>query len=175
MEKKKSKKKWIIGTIVLIIVISLIASGNDNNSDVPDSETTKIEQKSEETTEPKLSKKEYKKACKSFSFKDVSRNPDKYKGKLYKIVGEVIQVQESSILFSDDKSLELRVNVTKDKYGYWGDTIYVTYTLASGADRILEDDIITIYGECLGSETYTSVLGSSVTLPSIAAQYIELK
>lgn len=177
--KKKQKKKSAIICIILIIVAFSLGNfwgGVDTPTDTPTEKVNTTNKSERNTTEPattEMSKKDYKSACEKFNFAEVVRNPDKFKGNLYKVEGEVIQVQETSVLFSDDTSLTLRVNVTKNTYGY-EDTIYVTYTLPSGADRILEDDIITIYGECEGTETYTSVLGNSVTLPSINAKYIEI-
>lgn len=111
----------------------------------------------------------YKEQCKEYTYKEIARNPDSVKGEYAKLTGEVIQVLESG------KSVTLRVDITKDKYGYYSDTVYVTYTRKSDTeDRILEDDIITIYGKLGGIETYTSVLGSEVSLPKIFAEYIDL-
>ncbi len=39
--------------------------------------------------------------------------------------------------------------------------------------RILEDDMVTIYGELDGEYTYETVLGSEVTLPFMDAEYVE--
>ena len=35
-------------------------------------------------------------------------------------------------------------------------------------------DIITIYGQCAGEETYTSIFGETITLPRINIMYYEL-
>lgn len=111
----------------------------------------------------------YKEQCKEYTYKEIARNPDSVKGEYAKLTGEVIQVLESGT------SVTLRVDITKDKYGYYSDTVYVKYTRKSDTeDRILEDDIITIYGKLGGIETYTSVLGAEVSLPKIFAEYIEL-
>lgn len=67
----------------------------------------------------------------------------------------------------------MRVNVTQGKYS-WDDTLYVTYTPKDGESRILEDDIITIYGEMQPLKTYTTVMGASVSIPAIDAKYIEI-
>lgn len=113
-------------------------------------------------------KNDYKSKCKEYTYEKMARNPGKVKGKFAKLTGEVIQVMEN------DGSVELRVNITKNSYGYYSDTVYVYYPMKSkDGDRILEDDIITIYGKLAGTETYTSVLGSEVTLPKINAEYIE--
>lgn len=111
----------------------------------------------------------YKEQCKEYTYKEIARNPDSVKGEYAKLTGEVIQVLESG------NSVTLRVDITKSEYGYYSDTVYVTYTKKSETeDRILEDDIISIYGKLGGIETYTSVLGAEVSLPKIFAEYIEL-
>ena len=42
------------------------------------------------------------------------------------------------------------------------------------SDRILEDDIITIWGECDGLYSYESVLGSKESLPNIDVKYYSI-
>lgn len=123
----------------------------------------------EKTTVAQITKEEFIKSCQTIDFKTLARNPDKYKGNNYKFTGEVIQVQESSYGL-----VELRVNVTKNDYGY-EDTIYVSLYMGTTNDRILEDDIITVYGTCNGLYTYTSVLGQGISLPSLTALYYTIK
>ena len=177
--KKKDKRRKILTVVLVLFAFALGAffaspSDADEVKTTTEKTTSSTKQTTSTTTEkPEMSKKEYKSSCEQLDFSKVVRNPDKYKGKLYKFVGEVIQCEETSAFLSDDKILTLRINVTKDEYGFWNDTVYVTYTLTAGKDRILEDDIVTVYGECDGAETYTSVLGNSVTLPAFNAEYIE--
>ena len=129
-----------------------------------------------ETQEYELSGSEYEKAykaaCEKYKYDTIARNPDKYKGKKAKFTGEVIQVQQSDFLGLT--YYVLRVDVTKGKY-YYEDTVYVTYFASEDDERILEDDIITMYGELTGEETYTTIFGASVTIPSFAAEYITIK
>ena len=53
----------------------------------------------------------------------------------------------------------MRVDVTQGKYS-WDDTLYVTYHDRKTVEfhAILEDDIITIYGEMQPLKTYTTVM-----------------
>ena len=69
------------------------------------------------------------------------------------------------------------MNITKEgTYStYYTDTIYVTYTPEEGEDKILEDDIITVYGISQGDYSYTSTIGAQVTLPLISGKYITLE
>ena len=69
----------------------------------------------------------------------------------------------------------LRVNVTKDEYGLYDDTVYVEYLPASEeGGRILEEDIITFYGMADRLETYESVMGQQISIPKITAMYIDI-
>lgn len=114
-----------------------------------------------------LSAKQYKKKCKWIPYKKLARTPDKYEGKKVKYTGKVIQVMESTY------SNSYRIEVTKGSYGIWDDVVYVTY-YGNSSKRILEDDIVTFYGKYDGLYSYESVLGASVTVPSVDAKYIVL-
>lgn len=82
--------------------------------------------------------------------------------------GEVIQVMEATGI------TVLRVNVTQNQYG-WEDTIYVNYFPSEGEPRILEDDIVSIYGEMMDLKTYETIMGGSVTIPQVYAKYIDIE
>ena len=108
----------------------------------------------------------YKAKCQAYSYDEIARDPDKYLGTYGKYTGKVIQVLE------DGTDVQLRVNITQGKYTY-EDTIYVSYTRTSGESRILEDDIITIYGQNGGTISYEAVSGATITIPLVFAKYIE--
>lgn len=119
-----------------------------------------------------MSKSAYMTKCKSVSYKELARNPKKYEGQLIKFTGEVIQVQEAqSMLYYN----VYRIDVTYKGYGYYDDTVYVTYDGYGSDERILEDDIVTFYGEFKGLKTYETVMGASVTIPHVEAEYIVVK
>lgn len=98
------------------------------------------------------------------TFNDISRSPDTYKGKKVKFTGRIIQIVEGSYQNSARMS-------TSGKYD---DVVFFTYYNDSIDVRLLEDDMITIYGTFSGLYTYTTVLNSSVTLPEIHVDRIEL-
>lgn len=109
----------------------------------------------------------FKNDCDKYTYDEIARNPKNYVLRPAVFTGQVIQVME------DGNDYTLRVNVTRGKYS-WSDTLYVEYTQEDSSEgRILEDDIITIYGFLTDTVTYTTVLGSSVTIPSMLARYIE--
>jgi hypothetical protein len=116
-----------------------------------------------------LTEDQYKAQCVGMSYEDLARNPDSVEGSYVAVTGQVIQVQQGS-----NNGLTLRVSITKDSYDIWTDPVLVAYTLPAGADNILEKDIVTVYGVSAGDYTYTTVLGASMTVPSIEAAYIDI-
>ncbi|MBR6690093.1 MAG: DUF4190 domain-containing protein [Bacilli bacterium] len=116
----------------------------------------------------------YKESCenqyKDIDYSKLSRNPDDYKYECIHFKGEVIQVLEDF----DTNVAQLRVNTKLTDYEYIDnyyidDTIYVYVYDYDSNDRILEDDIINLYGISEGILTYESVLGSSISIPSMTA------
>lgn len=134
-------------------------------------EEEKLKKEAEEKAKKEQEEKDFKSSCNTYTYEQIARNPEKFKGTNVKLTGEVIQVITGSY------STNLRVNITKTgTYStYYTDTIYVVYYPESGEDKILEDDIITIYGTSQGDCSYTSVLGATITLPNINAKYITIE
>ena len=117
-----------------------------------------------------LSEAGYKKTCKKIPYKDLARTPDDYTGERIYFKGEVTQVIEGS-----GNTVHLRVYTKKGYSIYLDDVIYVEYVYESGEPRILEDDIIEMYGEYYGLYTYTTVMGAEMTIPAMIAEYIDIK
>ncbi len=125
-----------------------------------------------ETESYELSEEEkeeaFKNECETYSYEEIARDPDDYKGEKAKFTGEVIQVMQ------EGNSYTLRVDITKTRWGY-DDTILVSYTAKDGDSRILEDDIVTMYGLLGGMYTYETVMGSKMTVPLFYAEYITIE
>lgn len=123
------------------------------------------------TEEIVLSEDEYKAQCSSVAYEDIARNPNDYIGQKAVFKGKVVQVQETY-----GENIVLRINVTKGQYDWWDDTIYVDYKRKDDNEsRVLEDDIVTVYGEIKGIKTYTAVLLNQISIPHIKAEYIDIQ
>lgn len=173
--KKKIYQQWWFWVIIVILGIGIVGGLGSDTTQTTSSKNTvenNITQKEENSTveEKKESKEEYISKCEKYTYKEIARNPNNYKGKRAKFTGEVIQVQEGIL-----NNVTLRINVTKDEYGLWQDTIWIDYKYAdSNESKILENDIVTIYGEIQGQKSYTSILGAQITIPQVQASYIDI-
>ena len=52
--------------------------------------------------------------------------------------------------------------------------VFVTYDKDLLGYRLLDDDIVTVYGSDLGTYSYEAVSGASITLPWLHAAIIEM-
>ena len=199
----KKKKIWLI--IILVIVGIAIIGGltgafdeDENKKEKTETsessqsskftsssndkqESNNVEEPSEESEEESIKedlekiKSDFKNECKTYTYKQIARNPNDYEGLKAKFEGQVIQVVEHG------DNITMRVEITKEenqfaKNGYlYSDPIYVEYTRKSEAEsRILDDDVIMMYGTLNGTKSYDTVLGDNVTIPFFKAEYIDI-
>lgn len=153
--------KWLYFGCILLAVGVLLSGANKNYNEIKPTQHI-----SEEIV---LSEDEYKAQCSAISYNDIARNPNNYVGQKTNFKGNVIQVQENG------KNVVLRINTKQDQYGWWEDTIYVDYTRKDDNEsRVLEDDIVTVYGEIKGIKNYIAVFGNQISIPHIKAEYIDI-
>lgn len=97
------------------------------------------------------------------SYEDILRYPEDHKGENIQIYGKVLQKMESGSF------VVLRVGTTGR---YYDSVFYVTYFVDDTMPRVIEDDYVTIYGSCSGTKTYETIMGGSITIPSMYAEKI---
>ncbi len=105
------------------------------------------------------------------TYEQLARTPDDYFGEKVKFTGKVLQVMEGNT------ETHIRVSLHKSDYG-WYDTeqvLYCGYVQSSLPFRILENDIITLYGSAFGLYSYETVSGTTITLPCVWIDKVELK
>jgi hypothetical protein len=95
---------------------------------------------------------------------ELVRRADAFAGKPLSFAGQVIQSIPGT------QSNALRINVTPGKYNSWRDTIYVEYKPeAAGQTRIAEGALVSVRGTFTGTKSYQSVIGDTITVPSVVA------
>lgn len=140
---------------------------------IPKDEPIKVDEPTEIIEE--ISEEEYKASCTEYSYKDVLRNPENYIGEHVKVEIEIGSVHESSLLNANKYYFGNSKDETYDQY--WGDT-YGVYDFRNEADeswfKILEDDVIVVYGEIADTEQTSSLILNSEELFVINMKYAEL-
>lgn len=125
------------------------------------------------TSTVELSEDEYKAKCAEVDYKDLCRYPERYSHKKIKVKAKIQQVMDAS-LFNSSKTY--RVQTDTSGYGwYLDDEYFVTDKRTSGSVKLLEDDVIFIYGEFSGMEKVTRALTwTTDEVPGIQMKYAEL-
>ena len=96
-------------------------------------------------------------------YDQLARTPDDYEGQKIKFYGKVIQVMES------DSSVTIRLAVNDD----YDTILYGQYSKSIVSSRVLEDDYITVYGTSVGTISYQSTMGGTITIPGVYIEKIE--
>lgn len=128
----------------------------------------------EESYELSDSEKEsqFKSTCKEYTYEEIARNPDDHFLEHAVYTGEVVQVIEG-----DDGELQFRISITPTSWGGYTDTIFVElpeFAAKRLKSRILEDDIVTVWGYNFSTISYETVLGAKMTIPAVSAEYMEI-
>jgi cell division protein FtsB len=111
----------------------------------------------EQEAEKKKQEEEAKGYETGITYAQLARTPDEYVGKKVKFTGKVVQVTRG------DTSTDIRLAVDSD----YDQIILAEFSNDLTSSRVLEDDVITIYGMSMGDYTYTSVMGASITVPLV--------
>lgn len=133
---------------------------------IPDDESLKAYKENFELKKQEVDQiREQQKYDTGITYDQLARYLDEYKGKYIKFYGKVLQVQEASGL------VVYRIGTAGSYYS--DNVIYAMGYNVDTSGRILEDDFITVKGKSMGLYTYESVLGASITIPSMQIEKIE--
>lgn len=136
-------------------------------------EETAIEETTEEpqTEIAEIPMEEYIAQCQEYNYKDVLRNPSDYVGQKVKIVIEISSVHEASWLYNN----KYYFGWSEGEYGYYtGDHYAIIDKRYDNSLKLLEEDIILVYGEIAEPESTKSYIVNSEELFTIDMRYVEL-
>lgn len=130
-----------------------------------EAEKSKIEEI--QTEKPVETEEDYKAECKKIDWKDLCRYPDDYKGQKICVEVKIQQIMSSK---------RWRAQSDNDGTGwYMDDEYYLVDKRSSDAVKILEGDVVVIYGEFTGIETITRALTwTNSEIPRINVKYADL-
>ena len=171
------KRWWFIAIIVLIVLSAIGGSGSSSDSSASSSKATSKASASTASSVasvvPEISEDDYKAECQTVDYKELCRYPEKYEGTKIVVKVKVSQIIDANFSGSEKA---WRTYTDNSGYGFYADDEYYMLDKRGGdAVKILEDDIITVYGEFTGLEKITRALTSTTDeLPRIEVKYADL-
>ena len=128
-------------------------------------EAEEAEKKHKEEEERKKAEEEAKGYETGITYEQLARSPDDYLLQKVKFSGKVLQVMYDD----DDDSVQIRLAVNSD----YDQVLLCSIDNSSLKTRLLEDDIITIYGYSGGDISYEAVLGNEITIPMVFVDKVD--
>ena len=171
------KRWWFIAIIVLIVLSAIGGSGSGSDSSASGSkETSKASASTASSVAsvvPEISEDDYKAECQTVDYKELCRYPEKYEGTKIVVKVKVSQIIDANFSGSEKA---WRTYTDNSGYGFYADDeYYMLDKRGSDTVKILDDDIINVYGEFTGLEKITRALTSTTDeLPRIEVKYADL-
>lgn len=168
------KRWWFIAIIVLIVLSAIGGSGSGSDSSASSSKVTSTSAASSvASVVPEISEDDYKAECQTVDYKELCRYPEKYEGTKIVVKVKVSQIIDANFSGSEKA---WRTYTDNSGYGFYADDeYYMLDKRGSDAVKILDDDIINVYGEFTGLEKITRALTSTTDeLPRIEVKYADL-
>lgn len=168
------KRWWFIAIIVLIVLSAIGGSSSGSDSSASSNKATSTSSASSvASVVPEISEDDYKAECQTVDYKELCRYPEKYEGTKVAVKVKVSQIIDANFSGSEKA---WRTYTDNSGYGFYADDEYYMLDKRGGdAVKILEDDIITVYGEFTGLEKITRALTSTTDeLPRIEVKYADL-
>lgn len=159
-------------------------SAIDPESQEPTEEEMKAKEKAEKQDKKEAKKKEkakkenqekkFRESCKEYKYKDVLRNPDDYVGEKVKIEVKISSVHNESWMNSEKYYFARSREDSEDEY-YWGDEYAIVDAREDVENpKLLEDDVIMVYGTIAEPEETKSLILNSEEVFCIDMKYVDL-
>lgn len=172
-KKKDRKKSLAISGLVItsFLLVTFPFVSKDNSHEASASSDAALHETAEPTEKP-LSREEFIASCTEIPYKDIMRNPSDYEGMPICVTLRISQVMDASF-FSDAKWYHCYSS--NSDYGYYDDEYYVTDDRSEADPKLLEDDVIKIYGTVSGTESVTRAInGTTAEIVKISMMYCDL-
>ncbi|HFU5940421.1 hypothetical protein [Enterococcus lactis] len=135
---------------------------NSSSTESSDSEDVTFDSETKEDSTPKeVNPADYNTGI---TYDALARTPDEHIGNKVTLSGEIVQVIEG-----DDAS-QYRMAVDQD----YDKMVLIEVPTDQLSSRILENDLITIYGVSQGTVDYESTIGGTITVPAITVDKFEV-
>lgn len=150
--KKNKKSKLLLGLLIIVVAVIVIAAGASGASGSGSSNSS--------ISKVTYTLENYKAKGIKLNYRSAMLNEIKddtlliFKGKIQQIVND------SNLL----------IQTKEDEYlGYFDDAVYVEYNTKQ---KVLEDDIVEVYGSYNGTYKYQTVLNAEKEVPRVSGDFI---
>lgn len=183
--RPKNTKKTIaivvacFAALVIIGVLgNLLGETENTSSSGSTGETSSVVQTGGNAVseQPKETKEEYIASCQEIDYKTLARSPEEYTGKRIKVKIEVSQVLSSGFLKSGGYRgyEDYEFNVMEDGSTFMEKEWFIEHD-PNTEPRVLENDVIVVYGEYAGVKELERVLTNTKEyVPVLTGKYIEI-
>lgn len=188
---QKSSRNALIA-IAIILVLCVIGGNSEekvekkedsakvetNNDEIKENEIQENNKGTEQALKPEepkeLTESEYKAQCQEYVYKDVLRNPEGYIGEKIVITVEVSTVKPKS--FTNPTKYYFAYSESEPGSGFFYGDRYGIFDKRVNPDelKILEDDVIKVWGEISEPQETTSLIVNGEELFCIDMKYVEL-
>lgn len=165
--KKRKFPKWLIIIFIVVAIVGFFSIIGESQDEYSESQVSNTEPSE---TEPTTSVDDYKAECKSYDYKKVLRNPDDYIGKKIKLTVKISTVSTESAFRP-----KYYFAYTNDEYDMWWEDRYAIFDMRENKEpKLLEDDIIIVYGEISSPRETQSLIVNSEEVFCVDMKYVEL-
>lgn len=188
---QKSSRNALIA-IAIILVLCVIGGNSEekvekkedsakvetNNDEIKENEIQENDKGTEQALKPEepkeLTESEYKSQCQEYNYKDVLRNPEGYIGEKIVITVEISTVKSKSL--TNPTKYYFAYSESEPGSGFFYGNRYGIFDKRANQDelKILEDDVIKVWGEISEPQETTSLIVNGEELFCIDMKYVEL-
>lgn len=150
---------WLLIVIVVLVIIVIIVACAGGSSENPATKEAK-----------EMSKTDFINSCESYNYKDLERNADELSGSYIKVTLWIEQDVDGGTTYRayskgpyDDSTM-------------WSGNEYLLNDVRDNPDpKIVEQDIVTVYGVYNGEQTVERAIGGEDNVPSIDILYADIQ
>lgn len=168
--KRKSVSQQLatgcVAALVIVVGIVILAFILGKGNGPSPASTTRYATATTAPSAPTVSFEQIKAQAKTIPYDELSKNPAALKGQYVYYDAKIFQLDANT------GANAFLAEVTKGKYDTWDNTVYVT--APSGTAGIDNNDIVHIWGEVVGSYSYSTKIGGQNSVPEIRAVKVEL-
>lgn len=161
--------------IIIVLIFSAEIDTEQNKTNIENTQQEIENEENEDINTPKeLTEEEYKAECQEYNYKNVLRYPESYIGNKIVLTVKITTVFSTSI--TNPTKYYFAYSESEQGSGYyWGDRYAIFDKRSNQGDlKLLEDDVIKVWGEIVEPEETTSLIVNSEELFCIDMKYVEL-